>query len=249
MNATQTQVLVALQQAGWFRDRTMPSVYKSFSHAAGGTTARVFTHYCQNRDAVVLESIYSSDGRNILATLTLEIGQVTPEEVADAVRNYVNSVTKEIANSCAMRPYVMPGWWIGHGRMDFQQGARMLVRVQASRPSPDCLVYIHPSSRTPVPCQVETFRSWATDYLGECIELTQAAEIDKAWGERESASAASQRLFRHIKSGGIYEFVSEGKLEVNQEPVVIYRKADNPDEVWVRPHGEFFDGRFEELRS
>lgn len=46
---------------------------------------------------------------------------------------------------------------------------------------------------------------------------------------------------RHRK-GGLYRVVSEGILEADRSPVVIYDDADGT--VWVRASSEFWDGRF-----
>jgi hypothetical protein len=50
---------------------------------------------------------------------------------------------------------------------------------------------------------------------------------------------------RHVKSGGLYVVMCEGKLEKDCSNVVIYRGQDG--DVWVRPSIEFYDGRFETL--
>jgi hypothetical protein len=50
---------------------------------------------------------------------------------------------------------------------------------------------------------------------------------------------------RHVKSGGLYVVLFEGKLEKDCSNVVIYRGQDG--NIWVRPSNEFYDGRFEVL--
>jgi hypothetical protein len=50
-------------------------------------------------------------------------------------------------------------------------------------------------------------------------------------------------VYRHVKTGGLYEFVACGLMEATHISVVTYRSlADG--RVWVRPVVEFFDGRF-----
>ncbi|AFZ66049.1 DUF1653 domain-containing protein [Deinococcus peraridilitoris] len=53
-------------------------------------------------------------------------------------------------------------------------------------------------------------------------------------------------LWRHKKTGGIYEEIARGRLEHDETPVVVYRHCLKA-EVWVRPEAEFMDGRFEPL--
>lgn len=50
--------------------------------------------------------------------------------------------------------------------------------------------------------------------------------------------------YRHTKSGGEYELLLLGHDEATLNPVVVYAAADDPEEIWVRPAKEFFDGRF-----
>jgi hypothetical protein len=60
------------------------------------------------------------------------------------------------------------------------------------------------------------------------------------------------RLFRHKKTGRVYEWLMDATLEDSNEPAVVYRlfdpTLDHPsDTVWVRSKKEFHDGRFERL--
>lgn len=55
-------------------------------------------------------------------------------------------------------------------------------------------------------------------------------------------------VYRHVKSGGLYEIITGARYEPTTEDVVVYRcLADGL--VWVRSHKEFFDGRFEKVRT
>uniref|UniRef100_UPI0040473F38 hypothetical protein n=1 Tax=Yoonia sp. TaxID=2212373 RepID=UPI0040473F38 len=47
------------------------------------------------------------------------------------------------------------------------------------------------------------------------------------------------------KKGGAYRHLHDGLLEADHSAVVIYDDRDG--RVWVRPHGEFHDGRFSPL--
>ena len=47
---------------------------------------------------------------------------------------------------------------------------------------------------------------------------------------------------RHLKSGREYMKLAEGRIELDQTPVVIYLARDGT--VWVRPTENFNDGRF-----
>ncbi len=53
-------------------------------------------------------------------------------------------------------------------------------------------------------------------------------------------------LYRHQRSRGVYEVIAVGTLEANLTRVVVYRSIVT-SAVWVRPHAEFADGRFEHL--
>ncbi len=53
-------------------------------------------------------------------------------------------------------------------------------------------------------------------------------------------------LYRHLKSGVIYNLIMTAKMEKDQEAVCVYRSMET-FAVWVRPEAEFHDGRFELL--
>lgn len=56
------------------------------------------------------------------------------------------------------------------------------------------------------------------------------------------------QLYRHIKTGRVYAVLIENAvLEADQSSCVVYQGVDE-ERTWVRPHAEFFDGRFEKLR-
>lgn len=56
------------------------------------------------------------------------------------------------------------------------------------------------------------------------------------------------KLFRHVKTGGIYEVVCHATIEKTKEVAVVYRSIDT-DIKWVRPLSEFFDGRFVDVSA
>ncbi len=66
-----------------------------------------------------------------------------------------------------------------------------------------------------------------------------AAEPDRKWPEDRAARWMPTHQHR---KGGLYRVLSEGILEADRSPVVIYDDADGT--VWVRASNEFWDGRF-----
>lgn len=54
-------------------------------------------------------------------------------------------------------------------------------------------------------------------------------------------------LYKHTKTGNIYNVICHGKLEHNLKQVVIYESLDG--EVWVRSLAEFYDGRFQKVEE
>ncbi len=61
-----------------------------------------------------------------------------------------------------------------------------------------------------------------------------------------------RRLYRHVKTGRLYQITSTATLEKTGEAVVIYSLGHehpyalpNDQRLWVRPEAEFHDGRFE----
>lgn len=61
------------------------------------------------------------------------------------------------------------------------------------------------------------------------------------------SEAARARRFRHVKTGCQYRIICEGGMESDCTRVVVYQSEDAPYGIWVRPHAEFFDGRFAEI--
>lgn len=53
-------------------------------------------------------------------------------------------------------------------------------------------------------------------------------------------------LYRHKKTGGIYEVICNAHIEATLELAVVYRNTVT-GERWVRPAAEFNDGRFERV--
>lgn len=54
------------------------------------------------------------------------------------------------------------------------------------------------------------------------------------------------QIYKHLKTGGEYIVLTEATREADQVPVVVYQNV-NLGNVWVRPRGEFLDGRFEHI--
>lgn len=55
------------------------------------------------------------------------------------------------------------------------------------------------------------------------------------------------KLYLHKKSGGVYRLIGAGNLEADMSAVAVYTDHPNNERIWVRPHLEFFDGRFQEM--
>ena len=71
-------------------------------------------------------------------------------------------------------------------------------------------------------------------------------EIPELFGLLDGSMEDKGKLARHLKSGGLYQVIGEGKIEADLSPVVIYQNIHNRM-IWVRPRDEFYDGRFEIL--
>lgn len=56
----------------------------------------------------------------------------------------------------------------------------------------------------------------------------------------------NEELYKHLKSGGIYEVICNAHHESTGELMVVYRNMAS-GEIWVRPAVEFNDGRFERM--
>ena len=50
-------------------------------------------------------------------------------------------------------------------------------------------------------------------------------------------------LYRHVKTGRLYRYLLQARLEGTGEDMVVYQSI-NTGAFWVRPASEFFDGRF-----
>lgn len=62
-----------------------------------------------------------------------------------------------------------------------------------------------------------------------------------------SGVSTSSIKWRHVKSGGLYEVIASGILQVENKdlddrPAVIYKGEDG--RIWIRPFQDFYDGRF-----
>ena len=74
-----------------------------------------------------------------------------------------------------------------------------------------------------------------------------AAEIERlraALDEMCDAAGAERELYRHKKTGGVYEVICKGARESDGELLVVYSNTTS-GERWIRPATEFNDGRFE----
>ncbi|MGX9145870.1 hypothetical protein [Mesorhizobium sp. 128a] len=64
--------------------------------------------------------------------------------------------------------------------------------------------------------------------------------------------AAWRPTHRHVKRGGAYRLIGAAKLQTSVpladlDAMVVYQAEDGS--LWVRPHVEFFDGRFEAIEA
>ncbi len=55
-------------------------------------------------------------------------------------------------------------------------------------------------------------------------------------------------VWRHKKTGGLYDILMEATLESDLTEMVVYQ-AHKDKSIWIRPRAEFFDGRFEKIRA
>lgn len=54
----------------------------------------------------------------------------------------------------------------------------------------------------------------------------------------------SRTYWQHVKSEGLYTVLyDDAEIESTLERAVVYRSVET-GRIWVRPHAEFFDGRF-----
>lgn len=91
------------------------------------------------------------------------------------------------------------------------------------------------------------------DELPELETLAQEVKRLRAALAAASPSAGDgwRPTHRHVKRGGEYEFIGQGKLQTDGSPLaddqfmIIYRGFDG--KLWVRSAREFQDGRFEPL--
>lgn len=62
-----------------------------------------------------------------------------------------------------------------------------------------------------------------------------------------SASEPHAELYRHDKTGGVYEVICNATHESTGEMMVVYRNQAT-GERWARPAAEFNDGRFTRIK-
>ena len=63
----------------------------------------------------------------------------------------------------------------------------------------------------------------------------------------KSPANCQSLIWQHVKTGGLYELVeTKAMMRADITAVVIYRSLFD-GQLWVRPHAEFFDGRFRNL--
>lgn len=72
--------------------------------------------------------------------------------------------------------------------------------------------------------------------------MKDASALYEILFSRVTAVGQSPDFMTHVKTGGTYRVICEAKSEGNLEPVTVYQGLDG--QVWVRPSGDFYDGRF-----
>jgi len=95
---------------------------------------------------------------------------------------------------------------------------------------------------------------WDNYFVRDLLNSDETEEI--AWvgyqagrASLATPSAASQpptgdnALWRHVKTGGIYESLMVALRESDRAPLIVYRNVET-GQVWARPATEFNDGRF-----
>lgn len=63
------------------------------------------------------------------------------------------------------------------------------------------------------------------------------------------AGPAVGSVWRHVKSGGLYQVEMLARIEADAVPAVVYRELYGARFAWVRPVAEFLDGRFDPVRD
>jgi len=69
--------------------------------------------------------------------------------------------------------------------------------------------------------------------------------LDRARKAEAQLRELAEPTHRHVKTGGLYRIIGEGRIEADLSPVTAY--VSQKGEMWVRPTAEFNDGRFERL--
>lgn len=89
-----------------------------------------------------------------------------------------------------------------------------------------------------------TFERWYEDNAKHIDPADMKLWLEAAFEAGQGVTPT--QLFRHLKTGGLYTFISEGVDEKTLAPVVVYQSHQD-GKVWVRSADEFFDGRFEPI--
>lgn len=84
-----------------------------------------------------------------------------------------------------------------------------------------------------------------TDGLGPAWSGPHLWTTQQSTWLREMAGA-TQEVYRHKKTGGIYGVICNATRESDGVLLVVYRNLDTGDR-WARPADEFNDGRFERV--
>ena len=52
-------------------------------------------------------------------------------------------------------------------------------------------------------------------------------------------------IYCHVKTNGLYRLIGAGRIEADLSACAVYTDHPKGENIWVRPHLEFFDGRFQ----
>ncbi len=91
-------------------------------------------------------------------------------------------------------------------------------------------------------CKNLAIQNFATEMFGKLM----CEYLSIVYPSACSDPTPFRELYRHKKTGGIYEVICNATRESDGALMVVYRNTETGDR-WVRPADEFGDGRFERV--